>query len=97
MFFDLGDVFLDVAELESKILLKLTEGILRQLHVLEAAIQGCIKFLIPVYQVCLGRISSCEEEGENRVCGEEYNAEKRARGSNIIFSKIFRLLERISN
>ena len=30
-------------------------------------------------------------------CGEEYNQEKRERGSNIIFPKILRLLERISS
>ena len=34
---------------------------------------------------------------EYHGCGEEYNVEKRERGSNIIFPIILRLLERISS
>ena len=42
------------------------------------------------------RILSCEDWKNYHGCGEEYNVEKRERGSNIIFSLMLRLLERIS-
>ena len=53
-----------------------------------------------VYQVCWGKISRCEEGRRGREyhgCGEEYNVEKRERGSNIIFPIIMRQLGRISS
>ena len=47
-------------------------------------------FGIGVYKVSWGKISICEEE--HHGCEEEYNVEKRERGSNIIFPIILRLL-----
>ena len=49
-------------------------------------------WLTGVYKV---PYSSCEEE-KGILCGEEYNVEKRERGSNIIFLIILKLLGRIS-
>ena len=50
-----------------------------------------------VYQVCWGRISSCEEGKEiiYHGCVEKYNVEKTE--SNIIFPFVLRLLRRISS
>ena len=50
-----------------------------------------------VYQVCCGRISSCEEGKGIIAVGKKITWKKRERGSNIIFPAIFRLLERISS
>ena len=48
-----------------------------------------------LYQVCLGRISSCEEGKGISWLWQGYDRETRERGSNIIFPMISRLLVRI--
>ena len=65
-----------------------------QVHQFQTKLQGCIKFLISKF------IKSIREEyqvvkrrKEYHSFGEEYKMKKRERGSNIIFSIIFRLLE----
>ena len=53
-----------------------------------------------VYQLCLGRIASCEDEkGISWLCDacKEYNVDKRVRGSNVIFSVTCQQLGRISS
>ena len=54
--------------------------------------QVCIKG--KVYQVYFGWISSCEEGKRISWLWEEYNIEKRIRGSNIIFPIILRIMGR---
>ena len=52
-------------------------------------------FLIPYLKFIKffgGRKSSCEKGKENHCCREEYNVQKRERGSNIILLIILRLL-----
>ena len=52
-----------------------------------------VPYAHPNLENLLGRNTSCEEG--KIISGEEYNVEKRDRGSNIIYSLILRLLGRI--
>ena len=59
--------------------------------------QGCIRFLIPGNIKSVGEEYQVVKRGRTyHGCGEEYNVEKRQRGSNVIFPVILRLLGRIS-